>query len=64
MDSVSQKRNAIIGFIGGIGAITLGVIWKIIFKDMLIGNAWGACESLGEGLMYLTAYFYWKKNHR
>ena len=21
-----------------------------------------ACESLGEGLMYLTAYFYWKKN--
>ena len=47
---------------GPIGAITLGVIWKIIFKDTLIGNAWGACESLGEGLMYLTAYFYWKKN--
>ena len=24
-------------------------------------GVWGACESLGEALVFLTAYVYWKK---
>jgi len=44
-----------------IGAIALGMIWQMIFKGTVLEGAWGACESLGEGLMYVTAFVYWKK---
>lgn len=42
--------------------MTIGLIAGImvLVGDMLEGG-WGACESLGEGLMYLTACVYWKK---
>ena len=36
-------------------------VWKMIFSGSVISGAWGSCESLGEGLMYLTAMIYWKK---
>jgi hypothetical protein len=44
-----------------IGAIGLGLLWAVIFKGTILEGGWGACESLGEGLMYLTAFAYWKK---
>lgn len=47
--------------LGPIGAIALGVVWKMIFSGSVISGAWGSCESLGEGLMYLTPMIYWKK---
>ena len=31
----------------------------LIGGDMVLG--WGACESLGEALVFLTAYFYWNR---
>ena len=48
-------------FMGPVGAVTLGVVWKTIFNGSVISGAWGSCESLGEGLMYLTTMIYWKK---
>lgn len=47
--------------LGPVGAVALGVVWKMIFAGSVISGAWGSCESLGEGLMYLTAMIYWKK---
>ena len=47
--------------LGPIGAVALGVLWKFLFSGTVIAGAWGSCESLGEGLMYLTAMIYWKK---
>ncbi len=44
-----------------IGAICLGILWAVIFKGTLLEGGWGSCESLGEGLMYITAFSYWKK---
>jgi len=44
-----------------IGAIGLGLLWSVIFKGTFLEGGWGTCESLGEGLMYLTAFAYWKK---
>ena len=44
-----------------IGAIALGILWSVIFKGTVLEGAWGACESLGEGYMYITAWAYWKK---
>lgn len=49
--------------LGPIGAAALGTVWKTVFAGSVISGAWGACESLGEGLMYLTAMIYWKKNN-
>ena len=46
---------------GPLGAVLSGMIWKMIFKDTVMEGAWGACESLGEALVFLTAYVYWKK---
>lgn len=43
------------------GAILLGALWKTVFAGHTIAGTWGACESLGEGCIYLTIYFYWKK---
>ncbi|WP_365699129.1 DUF6796 family protein [Ruminococcus sp.] len=47
--------------VGITGALAAGLLWKVIFGNTAIGGAWCACESLGEGLIYLTTYFYWKK---
>ena len=47
--------------LGPVGAVLLGLIWKLIFKDTAAEGAWGACESLGEALVFLTAYFYWRE---
>jgi len=47
--------------ISPIGAVALGVLWSLVFKGTAIGGAWGSCESLGEGLMYLTAFYYWRR---
>ena len=49
---------------GPVGTVTLGVVWKLVFKGTLAEGAWGSCESLGEGLMYLTVYMYWRKQKR
>ena len=46
--------------ISPIGAILLGILWSLVFKGTSVEGAWGACESLGEGLMYITAWTYWK----
>ena len=46
--------------LGPIGAAALGLLWKTIFGGSVVSGAWGSCESLGEGLMYLTAFIYWK----
>lgn len=43
------------------GAVMLGILWKYIFAGSTIAGSWGACESLGEGLLYLTTFFYWKR---
>lgn len=43
------------------GAILMGLIWKCILTNYTIAGAWGSCESLGEGFMYLSTFFYWKK---
>ena len=51
-------------FVGPVGAIALGVVWKLIFKGALIEGGWGSCESLGEGLMYLTVFMYWRKQEK
>ena len=48
-------------FVSPIGAIKLGILWALIFKGTVAEGAWGSCESLGEGLMYITAWAYWKK---
>ncbi|MDD6070819.1 MAG: hypothetical protein PUC12_08415 [Clostridiales bacterium] len=45
------------------GAMLLGVLWKSVFDGYAIAGAWGVCESLGEGLMYLTVFFYWKNKN-
>jgi len=44
-----------------IGAIALGILWAVVFKGTVVEGTWGACESLGEGLMYITVWTYWKK---
>ncbi len=47
--------------VGPVGAFALGMLWKVIFSGTAAEGAYGACESLGEGLIFLTAYFYHKK---
>lgn len=47
--------------VGPVGAFALGILWKLIFAGTAAEGAYGACESLGEGLIFLTAYFYHKK---
>ena len=44
-----------------IGAIALGIFWAVVFKGTVVEGSWGTCESLGEGLMYITVWTYWKK---
>lgn len=50
--------------VGPITAIALGVLWSVVFKGSILEGCWGSCESLGEGLMYVTAFFYWKKQRK
>ena len=50
--------------VGPVAAIALGVLWSQLFKGTLIEGCWGSCESLGEGLMYITALFYWRKQEK
>ena len=45
------------------GAIILGLLWTAVFAGYTIAGGWGACESLGEGLMYLAVYICWKKKN-
>lgn len=44
-----------------LGAVCFGLLWAVIFKGTLLEGGWGSCESLEEGLMYITAFSYWKK---
>ena len=37
------------------------IFLAVVFKGTVVEGAWGACESLGEGLMYITVWTYWKK---
>lgn len=46
--------------VGILGALAIGMIWKLIFKATAIEGAYGAWESLGEGLTFLTAFIYWR----
>lgn len=47
--------------VGPVGAFTIGMLWKLIFAGTAAEGAYGDCESLGEGLIFLTAFFYNKK---
>lgn len=47
--------------VGPVGAFALGMLWKVVFAGTAAEGAYGACESLGEGLIFLTAYFYHRK---
>ena len=47
--------------VGPVGAFALGMLWKVIFAGTAAEGAYGACESLGEGLIFLTAFFYHNK---
>ena len=47
--------------IGPFGAVICGVIWSIVFRGTALQAGWGSCESLGEGLMYITALLFWQK---
>lgn len=47
--------------VGPVGAFALGILWKLVFAGTAAEGAYGSCESLGEGLIFLTAYFYHKK---
>ena len=45
--------------VGPFGAVAVGLLWSIVFRNTPLAAGWGSCESLGEGLMYLAAYAYW-----
>ncbi len=47
--------------VGPVGTVILGIVWKVVFKETAVAGAWGACESLGEALVFLTAAIYWRK---
>ncbi|MCR5122166.1 MAG: hypothetical protein K6B74_07080, partial [Ruminococcus sp.] len=53
--------NRLTCLVGILGAFAVGMIWKAVFGNTAIGNAYGAFESFGEGLTFLTAYLYWRK---
>ena len=62
--SGKSKLSRFFIFVGPIGAIALGVLWSMVFKGSALEGCWGSCESLGEGLMYITALCYWKKQEK
>ncbi len=47
--------------VGILGALAIGMVWKLIFKGTAVEGAYGAFESLGEGLTFLTAFIYWRR---
>ena len=53
--------NRLTCIVGIIGAFAIGMIWKLIFGSTAVGGAYGAFESLGEGLTFLTVHLYWRK---
>ena len=52
----------LIAVIGVLGAFAIGMIWKLIFKGTAVEGAYGAFESMGEALTFLTAFIYWSKS--
>jgi hypothetical protein len=50
--------------VGPVGTVILGIIWKALFKDTVVAGAWGACESMGEAIVFLTAAIYWRKKQQ
>lgn len=56
------KLPRVMCFVGILGAFAIGMIWKLIFKGTAAEGAYGAFESLGETLTFLTAFFYWTKS--
>ena len=50
--------------VGPFGAVAFGLLWSIVFQGTALAARWGSCESLGEGLMYIVAYAYWKKKEK
>ena len=57
------KLPRVMCFVGILGAFAIGMIWKLIFKGTAAEGAYGAFESLGETLTFLTAFFYWTINN-
>jgi len=60
---VSRKTGLprIMCLVGPVGTLVLGIIWKAAFRNTVAAGAWGACESMGEALVFLTAAIYWRK---
>ena len=50
--------------LGPLGALLLGLLWRVVFQGTAAEGAFGACESLGEALVFLTSYLYWRKSDR
>jgi hypothetical protein len=53
--------SRIMCLVGILGALAIGMVWKLIFKGTAVEGAYGAFESLGEGLTFLTAFIYWRR---
>lgn len=47
--------------LGIVGAAIVGVAWKLIFSGTSAEGAYNGFESLGEALIFLTAFLYWRK---
>ncbi len=60
---VSRKTGLprLVCLVGPVGTVIPGIIWKVAFKDTVAAGAWGACGSMGETLVFLTAAIYWRK---
>ena len=56
------KLPRIMCLVGILGAFAIGMIWKLIFKGTAVEGAYGAFESMGEALTFLTAFVYWSKS--
>ncbi|MBR3636938.1 MAG: hypothetical protein IKN45_03350 [Lachnospiraceae bacterium] len=56
------KLPRIMCLVGILGAFAIGMIWKLIFKGTAVEGAYGAFESMGEALTFLTAFIYWSKS--
>ena len=42
-------------------AVTTGLKDAYRSNGSVVAGAWGACESMGEALVFLTAAIYWRK---
>ena len=56
------KLPRLMFLVGILGAFAIGLVWRLIFKGTAAEGAYGAFESMGEGLTFLTAFVYWTKS--